>query len=148
VAGNLSFGLESQRVPPAERSARIDDMLRRVGLQGSERRHPGELSGGQRQRVAIARALVLHPAAVLLDEPLANVDVDLRRELLALFRELFAERGTTVLHVTHDLREAVALGRRFVVVEGGRIVQQGALAGLEAAPATPFVRSLVEDLRG
>lgn len=148
VAGNLRFGLESQRVPPAERSARIDDMLRRVGLQGSERRHPGELSGGQRQRVAIARALVLHPAAVLLDEPLANVDVDLRRELLALFRELFAERGTTVLHVTHDLREAVALAHRFVIVEGGRIVQDGPLAGLEAAPATPFVRSLVEDLRG
>ncbi len=148
VAGNLSFGLESQGVPASERSARIFDMLRSVGLPGSERRYPGDLSGGQRQRVAIARALVLRPQAVLLDEPLANVDVDLRRELLALFRELFATQSTTVLHVTHDLREAVALAHRFVVIEAGRVVQQGALAELEAAPATPFVRSLVEDLRG
>jgi iron(III) transport system ATP-binding protein len=98
--------------------------------------------------VAIARALVLRPQAVLLDEPLANVDVDLRRELLALFRELFAAQSTTVLHVTHDLREAMAVAQRFVVVEGGRIVQDGPLTGLEATPATPFVRSLVEDLRG
>jgi ABC-type sulfate/molybdate transport systems ATPase subunit len=116
-----------------------------VGLDGIGRRHPGDLSGGQRQRVAIARALVVEPNAVLLDEPLANVDVDLKRDLLSLLRELLCERGTTVLHVTHDLREAAALARRFAVLEGGRLVQEGGLDELRHAPATPFVRALALD---
>jgi ABC-type Fe3+/spermidine/putrescine transport system ATPase subunit len=146
VEGNLAFGLSSRGVAKGERVERIAAMLRRVGLSGSERRHPGGLSGGQRQRVAIARALVLEPRVVLLDEPLTNVDVDLRRELLALLRELFREKGTTVVHVTHDLREAVAVAHRFAVMEAGRIVQQGSLEDLRRAPATPFVGSLLDDL--
>ena len=125
VEGNLGFGLAAQGVPSREARDRIAATVRRVGLAGTERRHPGELSGGQQQRVAIARALVLEPRAVLLDEPLASIDVDLRRELLALLRELFAENGTTAIHVTHDLREAVAIASRFAVMEEGRIVQQG-----------------------
>jgi len=148
VEGNLGFGLAARGVRPGERAKRIAAMLRRVGLAGSERRHPGELSGGERQRVAIARALVLEPRALLLDEPLANVDVDLRRELLVLLRELFRESGATVVHVTHDLREAIAIAQRFAVMESGRIVQQGGIAELRGAPATPFVRSLLDDLDG
>jgi iron(III) transport system ATP-binding protein len=148
VEGNLAFGLSSRRLPKGERAERVAVMLRRVGLAGSERRYPGELSGGQRQRVAIARALVLEPRAVLLDEPLASADVDLKRELLALLRELFRERGTTVVHVTHDLREAVAVAHRFAVMEAGRIVQQGSIEDLRRAPATPFVGSLLDDLDG
>jgi len=146
VEGNLGFGLTAQGVHGEERARRIAVILQRVGLTGTERRHPGELSGGQRQRVAIARALVLEPRAVLLDEPLASVDVDLRRELLTLLRELFSEKGTTVVHVTHDLREAVAIAHRFAVMEQGRIVQNGSLDDLRRAPATPFVESLVDDL--
>jgi len=146
VAGNLAFGLEARRVPPREREARVSRMLERVGLAGAERRYPGELSGGQRQRVAIARALVLEPRAVLLDEPLANVDVDLSREMLSLLRGLFRERGTTAVYVTHDLREASALAERFAVLEAGRVVQQGRLEELRRSPATPFVRSLLDDL--
>lgn len=146
VEGNLGFGLAAQGVRGSERADRIAVMLRRVGLAGTERRHPGELSGGQRQRVAIARALVTEPRAVLLDEPLASVDVDLRRDLLALLRELFREQATTAIHVTHDLREASALASRFVVIESGRIAQQGGLEDLSRAPATPFVGALVEDL--
>jgi ABC-type sulfate/molybdate transport systems ATPase subunit len=96
--------------------------------------------------VAIARALVLEPRALLLDEPLANVDVDLKRELLVLLRELVRESGATVVHVTHDLREAMAIAQRFAVMEAGRIVQQGGIAELRGAPATPFVRSLLDDL--
>jgi iron(III) transport system ATP-binding protein len=145
VEGNLAFGLSARGVKGAERSARIEAMLRRVGLDGIGRRHPGELSGGQRQRVAIARALVVEPNAVLLDEPLANVDVDLKRDLLSLLRELLRERGTTVLHVTHDLREAAALAHRFAVLEGGRLVQEGGLDELKCAPATAFVRALILD---
>jgi ABC-type nitrate/sulfonate/bicarbonate transport system ATPase subunit len=93
----------------AEREVRIAAVLARVGLAGKERRHPGELSGGERQRVAIARALVVDPRAVLLDEPLSNLDVLLKQDLLGLFRELFRERGTTAIYVTHDPREARAL---------------------------------------
>jgi len=148
VEGNLAFGLAARRVPVGEATARIAAMIRRVGLAGTEQRHPDQLSGGQRQRVAIARALVLQPRAVLLDEPLANVDVDLRRELLALLHELFGEQGTTAIHVTHDLREAAAVANRFAVMEAGRIVQQGSLDHLRHAPATAFVRSLLDDLEG
>jgi ABC-type Fe3+/spermidine/putrescine transport system ATPase subunit len=148
VAGNLAFGLAARGVPVAAAKERIAAMLRRVGLAGTEERHPGELSGGQRQRVAIARALVLDPRAVLLDEPLSNVDVDLRRELLGLLRDLWREKGSTVIHVTHDLREAVAVANRFVVMEAGTIVQRGALEDLRRAPATPFVGSLLDDLDG
>jgi iron(III) transport system ATP-binding protein len=146
VEGNLAFGLAARGVPARARADRIATMLGRVGLVGTERRYPGELSGGQRQRVAIARALVVEPRAVLLDEPLSNVDVDLRRELLDLLRELFREGGTTAIHVTHDLREASALAHRFAIVEGGRMVQQGGLEDLRRAPATVFVRALLEDL--
>jgi iron(III) transport system ATP-binding protein len=146
VEGNLAFGLAARGVPARARADRIATILGRVGLVGAQRRYPGELSGGQRQRVAIARALVIEPRAVLLDEPLANVDVDLRRELLDLLRELFRETGTTAIHVTHDLREASALAQRFAVIEGGRIVQQGRLEDLRRGPATRFVRALLEDL--
>ena len=146
VEGNLGFGLAARGVRAGERTERIGAMLRRVGLAGSERRRPGELSGGERQRVAIARALVLEPRVVLLDEPLASVDVDLRRELLLLLRELIRESGASVVHVTHDLREATALAHRFAVIESGRIIQEGGLEELRGAPATAFVRSLVDDL--
>ena len=146
VEGNLGFGLAARGMPARQRAERIAAMLGRVGLAGTERRYPGDLSGGQRQRVAIARALVTEPRAVLLDEPLASVDVDLRRELLELLRELFRENGTTAIHVTHDLREAVALAHRFAVLEAGRVVQQGSLGDLSRAPATPFVRALIADL--
>jgi iron(III) transport system ATP-binding protein len=145
VAGNLGFGLAARGVAAAERRARIDAMLGRVGLPGSERRFPGELSGGQRQRVAIARALVHEPRAVLLDEPLSNVDVDLRRDLLALFAGLFRERGATVVFVTHGLREASAIASRVAILEAGRVVQVGTLEELETRPATPFARALVDD---
>ena len=146
VAGNLAFGLESKGVPRPERDARIRAMLGRVGLAGKERSHPGQLSGGERQRVAIARALVLEPRAVLLDEPLSNLDVGLKRELLSVFRDLLKEQRTTALYVTHDLREAAALGDRIAVMEEGRLVQEGSLDSLRARPASRFVRGLVDDL--
>ena len=146
VHGNLSFGLESGRVPRAERDERIAAMLARVGLAGKARKHPGELSGGERQRVAIARALVADPRAVLLDEPLSNLDVGLKQELLGLFRELLRERGTTALYVTHDPREARALAERTAVLDAGRVVHLGALDELRGRDDLPFARSLVAAL--
>jgi iron(III) transport system ATP-binding protein len=146
VRENLAFGLTSQKVPSRTQAARIRSMLERVGLSGKEHTYPGELSGGERQRVAIARALVLEPRAVLLDEPLSNLDVDLRRELLSVFRELLAERRKTAIYVTHDLREAAALGDRIAVMEGGRVLQVGTLEALRKHPGSPFVRALLDDL--
>jgi iron(III) transport system ATP-binding protein len=135
VHGNLAFGLTSRGLPRTERDTRIKDVLARVGLAGRERAYPGELSGGERQRVAIARATVLEPHAILLDEPLSNLD-----------GSLFKERASTVLYVTHDLREAVALGDRIAIIESGKVVQEGSLEALRAQPASAFVQSLLADL--
>lgn len=146
VRGNLAFGLDARSVPAHERDDRIRDALARVGLADKADRSPGALSGGERQRAAIARALVLEPRAVVLDEPLANLDTQHKRQLLDLFRALFEERNTTVLYVTHDLREAARLADRIAVLEDGRIVQQGTLAQLRAQAATPFVQALIDDL--
>jgi len=146
VRGNLSFGLGSRKMSRGEMDDRVRAMLGRVGLADKEGRRPGELSGGERQRVAIARALVLEPHAVLFDEPLSNLDVGLKRELLAMFRELLKERKTTAIYVTHDLREAAMLGDRIAVMDEGHIVQEGTLDSLRTRPINGFVRGLVEDL--
>ncbi len=145
VHGNLAFGLAARGIPAPERERRIAHMLGRVGLLDKADRYPGELSGGERQRVAIARALVLEPRAVLMDEPLANVDVALKQELLALFREMLAERRVTTLYVSHDLSEAAAFSDRVAVLEAGRLVQEGGLEDLRCAPATRFVQALVDN---
>jgi ABC-type Fe3+/spermidine/putrescine transport system ATPase subunit len=146
VSGNLEFGLRSRGVPKPERRDRIAAMLERVGLQGLDNRPPGELSGGERQRVAIARALVARPRAVLLDEPLANLDAVLKGELISLFKELLSEQKTTVVYVTHDLREAASLGDRAAVIENGRLVQAGSLAEIRRSPGSAFIEKLVETL--
>ena len=114
-------------------------------LDGKAQRRPAHLSGGERQRVALARALVGEPRALLLDEPLSNVDDALRAELIALLRELLAERRRAFLFVTHDLREAGALANRVAVIEQGRLVQIGTIADLQARPATKFVEALLAD---
>ncbi len=146
VAGNLAFGLEAKAIPGTETEARVAATLARVGLADRARRYPGQLSGGERQRVAIARALVLVPRAVLLDEPLSNLDAALKRELLRFFAELLRERNVTALYVTHDVREAAALTDRIAVMEAGRVVQVGSFEELCANPASAFVRTLVDDV--
>jgi iron(III) transport system ATP-binding protein len=145
VAEHLAFGLASPRVSRDERDARVRALLQQVGLHERARDYPGQLSGGERQRVAIARALVMKPRAVLLDEPLANLDIVLRNELLRLFRHLLQAGRTTALYVTHDLREAAALGDRIAIIERGRIVQTGNLEQLRAQPMSEFIRQLVAD---
>jgi iron(III) transport system ATP-binding protein len=146
VRGNLEFGLAAKGVARSERQLRIAAMLKRLGLADKASHFPGALSGGERQRVAIARALVLEPQAILLDEPLSNLDIELKHELLALFRRLFQERCSSVIYVTHDLREAATLGDRIAVMESGRIVQLATFEELQGNPATAFVRALIHDL--
>ena len=141
VHANLSFGLRSRELTREERERRVATALGWVGLEAHAQRLPHQLSAGERQRVAIARALVPEPRALFLDEPLANLDVLLADDLLELFRTLFAARPLPVLYVTHDPREAARLAAHVVVLEEGRIVQQGSLSELRASPATDFVRA-------
>ncbi|MEU5948472.1 ABC transporter ATP-binding protein [Micromonospora sp. NPDC047465] len=137
--GNLTFGLRVRRVPRAEADRRAHAAAERLGIADLLDRHPDEMSGGQRQRVALARALLREPSVYLLDEPLASLDAPLRfatrADLLALHREL----GTTTVHVTHDQAEAMTLGDRVVVLDGGRIRQVGPPQQVYDEPADTFV---------
>ncbi|MDP3739519.1 MAG: ABC transporter ATP-binding protein [Hyphomonadaceae bacterium] len=139
--GNLAFGLKARSIPKDQRERRIAAALAWVGLDGKGDKRPGQLSGGERQRVAIARALVLDPHALLLDEPFASLDILLKHEIVNLLVRLFAERRLPTLCVTHDPRDAAFLAKRVIVLESGRIVQEGTLSELAEAPATPFVRA-------
>ena len=110
-----------------------------MGLAGYDARQPSELSGGQQQRVAVARALVLKPSVLLFDEPLSNLDARLRRQMREEIRELQQRLGLTVVYVTHDQQEAMAVSDRIIVMNAGRIEQQGSPRELYERPATPFL---------
>jgi ABC-type Fe3+/spermidine/putrescine transport system ATPase subunit len=143
---NVSFGLEMRRVPKAERQRRVESMLDRVGLTAAERnRRPAQLSGGQQQRVALARALVIEPLLLLLDEPLANLDRELREQLRSELKELQRRSGVTTLLVTHDRDEALTLADRVGVLGAGRLLQVGAPEEVYQRPHCPFVARLLGD---
>ena len=108
-----------------DRGQRVAEMLRVVQLAGYEARYPGELSGGQQQRVAVARALVVEPEILLLDEPLSNLDANLREEMRFEIRRLHEAFAITTLYVTHDQAEAMVISDRIAVLERGRVVQSG-----------------------
>ena len=135
---NVTYGLAARDVPAADARRRAMAMLERVGLADYAERSPATLSGGQRQRVAMARALVIEPQLLLLDEPLAALDVKLRVELRAMVRELQIESGITTVFVTHDQEEALALSDVVAVMDRGRIVQVGAPTDIYAKPATGY----------
>jgi iron(III) transport system ATP-binding protein len=135
---NVMYGLAARGVPVAAARERALRMLDRVGLASLAERFPGTLSGGQRQRVAMARALVIEPQLLLLDEPLAALDVKLRVELRAMVRELQLESGITTVFVTHDQEEALALSDVVAVMDRGRVVQAGAPTQIYARPATGY----------
>jgi iron(III) transport system ATP-binding protein len=135
---NVMYGLEARGVPGAAARERSRRMLDRVGLASLAERSPATLSGGQRQRVAMARALVIDPQLLLLDEPLAALDVKLRVELRAMVRELQLESGITTVFVTHDQEEALALSDVVAVMDRGRIVQAGAPTQIYARPGSGY----------
>jgi len=143
VLENVAFPLRSRGVDRTEARRRASEWLGRVGLADRERAKPADLSGGQRQRVALARALVAEPAMLLLDEPLAALDVGTRTELRRDLRaHLSSFPGVRVL-VTHDLLDAVALADRLVVLEQGRVAQEGPVAEVAARPRSRYVAELV-----
>jgi ABC-type Fe3+/spermidine/putrescine transport system ATPase subunit len=139
VFEHVAFGLRERRVARAERDARVREALRLVGLEGLESRRPSQLSGGQQQRVALARTLVLRPRALLLDEPLSNLDARLRAQMRTELRRLHRELGITTLFVTHDQAEAMALSDRLALFDHGAVVQVGTPSEVYRRPQSRFV---------
>jgi ABC-type Fe3+/spermidine/putrescine transport system ATPase subunit len=139
VLANVVYALDRLRLPRQESKRRALAMLERMDLVRLANRRPPELSGGEQQRVALARALVARPAVLLCDEPLSNLDADLRERLRAEIAALTRENDTTVVYITHDQVEAFALGDRIGVLQAGRLVQCDLPESVYHAPATPFV---------
>src|SRR5882672_9221974 len=134
VRRNIAFGLEVRRVPAAEIARRVQQAAERLGLGNLLERRPGELSGGERQRVALGRALVREPQVFLFDEPLSSLEPALRAALRGELIELHRALGATVVYVTHDQTEAMAMGQRIAVLERGRLRQVGTPAELYGRP--------------
>ncbi|MBI2493019.1 MAG: ABC transporter ATP-binding protein [Candidatus Rokubacteria bacterium] len=144
VAQNVAYGLRFKAgVSKSDRAARVRELLKVVQLAGYESRYPGELSGGQQQRVAVARALVVEPEILLLDEPLSNLDANLREEMRFEIRRLHETFAITTLYVTHDQAEAMVISDRVAVLHGGRVVQVGTAEDLFQRPRTRFVAEFV-----
>ncbi|MBK7061131.1 MAG: putative 2-aminoethylphosphonate ABC transporter ATP-binding protein [Rubrivivax sp.] len=143
VADNVAYGLVNRKLPRAQIHQRVSELVKLVGLPGSEKKYPAQLSGGQQQRIALARALATSPGLLLLDEPLSALDalerVRLRQEIRALQQDL----GVTTIMVTHDQEEALSVADRIVVMNHGAIEQIGSPRDVYREPASPFVADFV-----
>jgi iron(III) transport system ATP-binding protein len=145
VLENVCYGPVSAKVEKGRARELARDKLKMLGLAGLEERLPSELSGGQQQRVAVARALVLEPAVLLFDEPLSNLDAKLRRRVRQEIRELQQSLQLTVLYVTHDQSEALAVSDQIIVMDRGLIAQQGSPQALYRQPASHFLADFIGD---
>ncbi len=145
VLENVRYGLVVSKMPRARADERARAALGTVGLEGYDDRLPSELSGGQQQRVAVARALVLEPSVLLFDEPLSNLDARLRRTMREEIRELQQRLSLTVVYVTHDQSEAMAVSDRIIVMNKATIAQEGAPRELYEQPRDPFVAGFMGD---
>ena len=139
VARNLGFGLKLRGTPAAEIAQRVRATADMLEIEDLLRRKPGALSGGQRQRVALGRALIREPRGFLLDEPLSNLDAQLRTTMRLELVKLHRQLGTTVVHVTHDQLEAMTMGQRICIMHEGRVVQTGPPRDVYRNPANIFV---------
>ncbi len=143
VAKNIAFGLEERRVPRAEIVRRVEEALEMVKLPGFGPRSIDQMSGGQQQRVSLARALVVKPKCLLLDEPLSNLDAQLRVEMRREIRRIVKENGLTGIYVTHDQEEALAMADRMAVLSRGKIGQIGAPEEVYRAPLNAYVAGFI-----
>ncbi|PZQ78348.1 MAG: ABC transporter ATP-binding protein [Variovorax paradoxus] len=143
VAENVAFGLAVRRTPAHEAQQRVSEMLDVVKLGHLSQRYPAELSGGQQQRVALARAMVVRPEVLLLDEPLSNLDANLREEMAGEIRRLHDEFRFTTVYVTHDQAEAMTISDRIAVLNLGRLEQIDTPWNLYNRPRTPFVAGFI-----
>src|SRR5689334_8926732 len=145
VLENVCYGPLSMRMDKTKARELARAKLSMLGLAGFEQRLPSELSGGQQQRVAVARSLVLEPAVLLFDEPLSNLDAKLRRRVRQEIRDLQQSLSLTVIYVTHDQEEALAVSDHIMVMEAGRIAQAGIPQALYEAPASRFLADFIGD---
>jgi multiple sugar transport system ATP-binding protein len=143
VRQNIAFPLRARRTAAAETERRVGEAAARLGLESLLDRKPAQLSGGQQQRVALARALVRNPAVYLMDEPLSNLDAQLRVQTRTELKRLHQELGTTMVYVTHDQGEAMTLGNRIAILQNGDVVQVGTPLELYRSPANTFVATFL-----
>jgi multiple sugar transport system ATP-binding protein len=143
VAQNLAFGLKLRKLDKAEARRRVQVAATTLGLEDYLQRKPGALSGGQRQRVAMGRAIVREPQAFLMDEPLSNLDAQLRVQMRAEIQRLQRELGVTTIYVTHDQTEAMTMGDRIAVMRGGTLQQVDAPEEVYRSPANRFVAGFI-----
>ncbi len=143
VFENIAFGLRAQHLPRRLIGQRVEEVLAQVRLTGFETRRPHQISGGQQQRIAIARVLALRPRLLLLDEPLAALDVQTRREVRQELRRILSEINVTTILVTHQYLEALLFGEQILVLDHGTIIQQGGQQELREYPRSPYVAELI-----
>lgn len=143
VYGNLAFGLQIRKLERQEIDKRIKRVLSMVRLSGYEDRYPRQLSGGQQQRIAMARALVIEPDILLLDEPLSNLDAQLREEMRFEFTELQRKLGITAIYVTHDQAEAMAISDQIILLNQGKVIQIGTPKEIYSLPQNRFVAGFI-----
>ncbi|MBN2378089.1 MAG: sn-glycerol-3-phosphate ABC transporter ATP-binding protein UgpC [Sedimentisphaerales bacterium] len=160
VFGNLSFGLRMRKVGKQEIEGRVEDVAKLLGLKGLLKRKPRQLSGGEQQRVALGRALVREPRVLLFDEPLSNLDAKMRVAMRSELKQLHQRVGRTTIYVTHDQEEAMSLGERIVVMNKGRVRQEGEpvevyrrpvdrfVAGFLGVPGMNFLNGRIEEVSG
>jgi sulfate transport system ATP-binding protein len=148
VAENIAFGMKTARATKRSKAAiaeRVTQLLRLIQLEGLGGRFPAQISGGQKQRVALARALAVDPKVLLLDEPFGALDANVRRDLRRWLKEIHAELGITTLFVTHDQEEALDLADRVVILNEGRIIQQGTPREVTRNPNSAFIMRFLGD---
>ena len=143
VRQNIGYGLKVRRTPKDEARQRVEEVAKLLGLEEMLDRRPAQLSGGQRQRVAMGRAIVREPQAFLMDEPLSNLDAKLRVGMRASLAQLHARLGVTTVYVTHDQTEAMTLGQRVAVLDGGRVLQVDSPQRLYDNPTNVFVAAFI-----
>ena len=143
VADNIAFGLKNQGKKKSQIKQRVGEVLELVGLSGLEKRYPHQLSGGQQQRISLARALAPQPTLILLDEPLSNLDVQVRHRLRGEIRAILKAAGISAIFVTHDREEALAISDKIAVMRAGRLEQVGTPEEIYLTPASRFVAEFV-----
>lgn len=143
---NLAFGLKLRKVPKDEIRKEITDMLELVSMPGCEKKYPNQLSGGQQQRIAIARSLLLKPSVLLLDEPFSALDAKIRQQMREELKKIQHDLGITVVFVTHDQEEAMALSHRIVVMNKGVVEQVGTPTEIYDHPASRYVASFIGEM--